>query len=111
MCKMYRIKEFPLKIQVSCEKCSAKGYIAENCYSCNGKGIHNKTLLVYAVRPYEIVKIDRDSKTRELRYWEDESCYFDEDLHLIHFTIKDALAESKKRNIEKYGLEFVKQYL
>lgn len=113
MYKMYLIKEYPFKIQVPCQHCSDRGYINKTCNACNGKGIHNKTLTIYKVgeRVKDIDKIDRDSETGDLRYWEDMSCYFPERLHLIHFNIKDARSECSKRNIEKYGIDFYRQYL
>jgi DnaJ-class molecular chaperone len=113
MYEMYMIQEYPLKIQVTCKKCSDKGYINKNCSSCNGKGLHYKTLSIWKTRPRikTIDKIDRDSKTNELRYWEDMSCFFEESSKYIHFNKKDADRECKNRNIEKYGLEFYKQYL
>jgi hypothetical protein len=113
MYTMHLVKEYPLKIQVTCQKCSDLGYINKTCSACNGKGVHNKTLIIYKVdrKPWEIIKIDRDSKTGILRYWDDESCYFSEEKHLMHFTIKDTQNECDRRNIEKHGLDFYKQYL
>ena len=113
MYTMYSIKEVPFKIQVPCQRCSDNGYINKNCATCNGKGIHNKMLPIRKVRERanEIVKIDRDSGTGELRYWEDMSCFYYESSLLIHFNKRDAIKECDKRNIEKYGIDFFKQYL
>lgn len=110
---MYSIREKPFKLQVPCKNCSDKGYIDKTCHACNGKGIHNKGFMAYEVnrRTEEIEKIDRDSKTGELRYWEDLSCFYYESSKLIHFNKKDAQHECDKRNIEKFGREFYKQYL
>lgn len=113
MYEMYVIQEYPFKTQVACEKCSSKGYINKKCPSCNGKGLHYKTLSVWKVRPRTktIDKIDRDSKTKELRYWEDMSCFYEDNSKLIHFNNKDAKRECDERNIGKSGLDFFKQYL
>lgn len=113
MYKMYLIKEYPLKIKVVCDKCSQKGYIDKNCYSCHGKGIHNKTFMVWKIKEKKVIidKINRDSKTKQLKYWTDLSCFYIDEDRLIHFTINDANKECHKRNVQKYGIEFAKQYL
>ena len=110
---MYSIREKPFKIQVPCRNCAEKGYINKSCQACNGKGIHNKIFIAYKVneREEKIEKIDREDKTGELRYWEDSSNFFYESSKLIHFNKEDAKTECDKRNIEKYGIEFYKQYL
>ena len=110
---MYSITEKSFKIQVPCKHCADKGYINKSCQACNGKGIHNKSFAVYEVnhRDKEIVKIDRESKTGELRYWEDMSCFYYESSKRIHFNKLDAKIECSKRNIEKFGEEFYRQYL
>jgi len=111
--KMYSIKEQSLKIQVPCQKCFAKGFVDNNCHACNGKGVHNKTLIVWEVRekPTIVEKIDRESKTGELRYWTEIDCFYEESGKYIHFNKKDAQKECDKRNIEKYGLDIFKQFL
>lgn len=112
MYEMFYINEYPIKIQVACKHCASKGYIDKNCNRCNGKGVHNKTKLIWKVQNklYKIDKIDRDSNEGELRYWEDMSSYFEEKSKRMHFTKQDAQKECTMRNIQKYGVDFVKQY-
>lgn len=124
MYQMYSIKEIPIKIPVSCEFCSKIGFINKNCPKCGGRGIHNKTIKIWKTKPriIEIVKINRAStnyyykgeliiEKNELIYWIDNSSHYNENDKLIHFTKIDAQNECDKRNIEKYGIDFYKQYI
>ena len=124
MYEMYRIREVKIKIKTPCLSCAGKGYIDKKCTKCGGNGLHNKTINMWVVysKKIQIEKIDRGSQdsiykgillTRkgELRYWEDSSCYVNEDSKLLHFTKEDAIRECEERNLEKYGEEFYSQYL
>lgn len=98
--EMYKIKEFDEAVTVPCSLCADKGIIDQSCNRCNGKGVHKRTIHPYRIcrRTVTIIKIDRDSKTSNLRYWTSSSEYFPEEQKLVHFTEEDAQEECKRRN-------------
>lgn len=116
--KAWILKLVPDKIQVVCESCHRNGKIDSKCPVCGGKGIHNKTQWKWVVSKCQtdIVKIDRDPKTGELRYWTDMSCFFPETIeefnrypgpicnnyphgaHLVHFNYSEAVTEADRLN-------------
>lgn len=100
---------------VTCESCTSNGEVVPGCNRCGGKGTHHKSYQVYEVSPrkVEIVKIDRDPNTGELRYWTDKSEFYPESVtnernhyvadyphgvHFIHFNYQEALNEVNRLN-------------
>ena len=106
--EMYKIKEFDEAVMVPCSLCAERGVIAADCGKCGGKGVHKKTIHPYRIcrRTVTIIKIDRDSKTSNLRYWTSSSEYFPEERKLVHFTEEDAQEECTRRN-KVMGLETI----
>lgn len=98
---MYRIRLEDYKIVMVCGKCYQNGEVILTCNICGGKGTHNKIKRKWVVcdKPYEVEKIDRGTNGN-LRYWDCDSCFFEEESKLVHFTYKDALGECNKRNKE-----------
>lgn len=113
------LKLQPHTIQVVCESCNNKGYVWSKCPVCGGKGIHKKTQTSWVVMPnkIDIIKIDRDFETGELRYWtsleeyypecitefptkyyDDGHNYYSNGAHIVHFNYKDAVNEANRLN-------------
>ena len=129
---MIKLKPVEVKKKRVCPTCYAKGEVKSDCYKCHGIGVINSKTIRYNVvaRPIEIKKIDRDSKTGIIRYWENESEFFYETttprlnkyvpevpfgIHLIHENYDSAFAEATRVNkaleeIEvKANKEFIKK--
>lgn len=106
--EMYRIKEFDETVTVPCALCADKGIVDKSCNRCNGKGVHKRTIRPFRIsrRTETIIKIDRDSKTSNLRYWTSSTEYFPEEQKLVHFTEEDAKEECTRRN-KVLGLETI----
>lgn len=117
--KMWTISLRPFKVKVVCEHCKQRGYVSQKCNACGGAGTHNKTQHRWVVNklPTEVVKIDRDTKTGNLRYWTSLSDFYYESqeelslkwypelynhypngVHFAHFNIKDAQVEVNRLN-------------
>lgn len=116
--KLWTISLRPFKIKVVCEHCQTRGYVSPKCNACGGSGTHNKTQQRWVVNKIseEVIKIDRDKDTGNLRYWTSMSDFFYEvqdelpkwyselynnypnGVHFAHFSIKDAQLEVDRLN-------------
>ena len=75
---MIKLKPVEVKKKRVCPTCYTKGEVIADCHKCQGAGVINSKTMRYNVstRPVEIIKIDRDTKTGILRYWENQSELF-----------------------------------
>ncbi len=113
--KMIRLKPVEAQKKRVCPACYARGEVTTDCHKCHGAGVINSKTIRYNVvaRPVEIVKVDRDSKTGILRYWENQSEFFYETttpelnkyvpkvpfgVHLIHESYEEAFTEAARVN-------------
>jgi hypothetical protein len=112
---MIRLKPVETKKKRVCPACYAKGEVIDDCHKCHGAGVINSKTIRYNVvaRPIEIVKIDRDTETGIIRYWENQSEFFYETVtpelnkyvpevpfgvHLLHDSYEEAFAEAARVN-------------
>lgn len=112
--KMYKIHQEDVKIKVPCKYCLEKGIIDSNCNKCGGAGVHKQTINVWKIEPgtETIYKIDRAYKDiyhngstqikgeGELRYWTNDSEFYNEKDRYLHFNKADAQKECDKRNAD-----------
>jgi hypothetical protein len=96
---MYLLKKDSNKFVVTCNRCHERGYVDLKCTECGGKGVRFKTVEKWVIKNVEIECINRDSDGG-IRYWTDQSCFYEESNKLVHFTKKDAVRECERRNTE-----------
>ena len=108
---MFILYKKPLKYKVICEKCKERGWVDENCYKCGGHGIRNRTNYIWDYKPIEIERIDRESFSGDLRYWEDNDNFYLESNRLIQPSERDAKRECERRNERDNGEEFCKKFI
>lgn len=109
------LRKVTKKKVVTCRACTMRGIVLPCCCECGGKGTHNKSYQCWEVSPYkvDIVKIDREPKNGQLRYWTGSSEFYYETvtpeynkyaedyphgIHYVHFNYKEALAEAERLN-------------
>lgn len=115
MFSMFVLRPYTKKHRVVCPACVERGEVLDICPICHGSATKGKTLNQYYVKdkPIVIERIDRDSETGILRYWEDKSNFYYETVypevhkytpvvphgvHLCHYTESSAKAECKRIN-------------
>lgn len=119
---MIKLTPIETKKKRVCSVCYAKGEVADDCHKCHGSGVIKSKTIRYNVvaRPIEIVKIDRDTETGIIRYWENQSEFFYETVipelnkyvpevpfgvHLLHDSYEEAFAEAARINKSLEELE------
>jgi hypothetical protein len=107
-----------------CLACAHRGEVTDECIWCHGTATKKQKIMQYYVqdKPIHIVKIDRDSKTGILRYWENTSEFFYETImprlnkyvpevpygiHLCHDNRESA--EIERDRINKYLSDAAKE--
>jgi hypothetical protein len=98
-----------------CPACAKRGEVLDTCKTCGGSAVKKYRFTQYCVqdKPIQIVKVDRDTKTGILRYWENMSEFFYEavtndlnsyvpevpyGVHFCHDTKESAEAECARVN-------------